>query len=182
MLKPGQILEEFNIGLDKKATIRVMGKNDTDGIFDVWDSIVEENDFILKDKKADRSKREEWTKKHLQGMTEGRSLMIVAEVNEKIIATSNLERCRGRMNHVADFGVAILKQFRGKQLGTKLTRHVLRIAKKDNIKIARLNLMETNKTAFSLYKKLGFKKNGLLPKGIKRKGKYIGLVEMYKEI
>lgn len=48
------------------------------------------------------------------------------------------------------------------------------------IEMVRLNVFSRNKLAQKLYRKIGFKYAGKIPKGTKRKGKYQDDIIMYK--
>lgn len=50
------------------------------------------------------------------------------------------------------------------------------------MKVLILDVFDTNKVAKELYKKIGFKEAGKIPKGIRKKGKYIDLVKMALEL
>jgi len=52
--------------------------------------------------------------------------------------------------------IAVDPLFRGKSLGSNLVQHFFEYAKKKSYKIASLEVIDTNKRAFSLYEKLGF--------------------------
>ncbi len=68
-------------------------------------------------------------------------------------------------------------------IGEILAKKVLELAKKElKIKIVILDVFENNIPAINLYKKLGFKIYGKLPKGMKYKGRYVTKICMYKEL
>lgn len=181
-MKSGQIIKKLKLKNDDQVVIRFIMREDCPGHLRLWNGVIDENDFLNKDKPVSRKQEEEYLKKCLNGIKNKTCIALVAEINKKIVGSANFQKSKGRMSHVADFGIIIQDSLRGLGIGSALLSAMLQIARENGVKVARINLMGTNKRAFNTYKKLGFKKNGLLPKGIKRKGKYIDLVEMYKEL
>ncbi len=53
-------------------------------------------------------------------MGENRLVFVVAEADGKIVGTARLERNEGRENHLAEFGIAVSKDYRGKGIGKLL--------------------------------------------------------------
>ncbi len=84
-------------------------------------------------------------------------------VNESIVRFS---RCEGnllkRFAHKVEFGVCILKDYWGLGVGTNLLKESIAWADSNGIKKITLNVLETNDTAINLYKKFGFKIEGIL--------------------
>ncbi|MCZ8541407.1 Protein N-acetyltransferase, RimJ/RimL family [Psychrobacillus psychrodurans] len=91
------------------------------------------------------------------------NLFLVCESNGSIVGFS---RCEGnqlkRMSHKVEFGVCVLKDFWGYGIGTNFLKETIRWADTNNIKKITLNVLETNEKAIMLYKKYGFKEEGLL--------------------
>jgi len=56
------------------------------------------------------------------------------------------------------------KDFRGKDVGTLLVKHLLRIFEENGIRKVKLEVRKSNKIAQNLYKKLGFFEAKELPK------------------
>ncbi|KYG25573.1 GNAT family N-acetyltransferase [Alkalihalobacillus trypoxylicola] len=90
-------------------------------------------------------------------------LFLVAAINEKIVAFS---RCEGsslkRFSHKVDFGVAVLKNYWGYQIGSNLLKESINWAQSTNIKKMSLAVLEKNDKAIKLYQKFGFQQEGLL--------------------
>ncbi len=92
-----------------------------------------------------------------------RNLFLVCEFQERIIAFS---RCQGntlkRTAHQVEFGVCVLKEFWGYGIGTNLLKEAINWADTNEIKKINLSVIETNEKAIMLYKKYGFKEEGIL--------------------
>jgi len=93
------------------------------------------------------------------------NLFLVCEVNERIVGFS---RCEGnqlkRMSHKVEFGVAVLKDFWGYGIGTRLLEETIKWADTINIKKISLHVLEKNEKAILLYKEYNFEEEGLLKK------------------
>jgi RimJ/RimL family protein N-acetyltransferase len=55
-------------------------------------------------------------------------------------------------------------------------------AKKIGIEILYLEVFSSNSRAHHVYEKLGYRETGIIPKGAKRNGEYIDMIQMVKEI
>lgn len=94
-----------------------------------------------------------------------RNLFLVAAADGMLVGFS---RCEGselkRLSHKVEFGVCVLKDYWGHQIGKKLLERSIFWADNNEIKKMALSVLETNETALHLYKKLGFRTEGVLRK------------------
>ncbi len=83
--------------------------------------------------------------------------------------------------HTGFLSIFLIKEFRGMGLGKELMKILIKWGK-DNKVIRKLSLavFSCNKSAIALYKKIGFKIEGLCPKDLKINGRYYDSVLMYK--
>jgi RimJ/RimL family protein N-acetyltransferase len=112
--------------------------------------------------------------------TQSRNLFLVAVMDNVIVGFS---RCAGtylkRFSHKVEFGVCVLKEFWGYGIGKNLLTQCIAWADSNNIKKITLNVMETNKTAIELYKRLGFEIEGTLKNDkVITDGKYYNTILM----
>jgi len=83
--------------------------------------------------------------------------------------------------HIGQVGITLKKEARGKGLGEKLLKEVMKQGiKKFKLKIITLEVLSKNKIAQNLYKKLGFKKAGLIKGGARYYDKYEDVLTMVK--
>lgn len=91
------------------------------------------------------------------------NLFLVGVVNNRIVAFS---RCEGnplkRFSHKVEFGVCVLKDYWGFKIGTNLLKESIAWADANGLKKITLNVLETNQKAINLYKKYGFRTEGIL--------------------
>lgn len=108
------------------------------------------------------------------------NLFLVAVINDNIVGFS---RCEGndlkRYVHKVEFGVCVLKDYWGLAIGTNLLKESIDWANSTGIKKITLNVLETNEKAIKLYKKFGFKIEGILENDkILSDGRYYNTVVM----
>ena len=87
-----------------------------------------------------------------------------------------------RIRHTAYIVIGLLKQYRGKGLGTKLFEELDKWAIENNIKRIELTVVEENILARNLYKKMGFQEEGVREKSMKIDNKYVNEIYMAKII
>lgn len=109
-----------------------------------------------------------------------RNLFLVVEVNEQIVGFS---RCEGnnlkRFAHKVEFGVCVLKDFWGYGIGKNLLKVSVSWADSNSIKKITLNVLETNDKAIKLYRRFGFKVEGILKNDkVLADGKYYNTILM----
>ncbi|MFJ8414372.1 GNAT family N-acetyltransferase [Bacillus paramycoides] len=92
-----------------------------------------------------------------------RNLFLIVEVHNRIVGFS---RCEGsdlkRLSHKVEFGVCILKEFWGYGIGKNLLLQSINWADENEVKKISLQVLEINKKAIQLYKKVGFEVEGVL--------------------
>ena len=85
-----------------------------------------------------------------------------------------------RNRHTAEVGLAIRKAYRGLGLGTVLMRYLIRWAKGAGITRLHLSHVRENKIAGHLYRRMGFRREGVLRKGMKIGGRYHDMIVLAK--
>ena len=94
-----------------------------------------------------------------------RNLFLVAVVNGSLVGFSRCESSPfKRASHRAEFGVCILKDYWGHQIGKNLVEISVHWADTNGIKRMVLYVLETNTSAIGLYQSMGFEIEGILRK------------------
>lgn len=174
-------IKEFN---NIKITIEKLSKKDLNqpNKFQAFiNSLVKENVQIKENKKKTLKEETEWLKENLNKIKKHKTVFLVAKYNNKIIGSTSINLHRGKEEHVAEFGISILKDYRGIGLGEYLTTEIIKLSKtqlQPKPKIIRLSVFPTNKAAISLYEKMGFKKVAQIPKQLFHKGKFFNEIIM----
>jgi ribosomal protein S18 acetylase RimI-like enzyme len=173
---------EFISKKGRKIEIREIQEKDYVGLRNFINSLVKENTYILKNLPIDKEGELNYVRKCLEEIERRKRVHLVAVYRNKIIGAAEIRRKRFKEKHVGVLGISIRKNYRNEGIGKILMNEVIKRSKEIGIKLIVLDLFKVNKTAFILYKKLGFKKYGELPKALKHKGKYMSMVLMYKWI
>jgi len=109
-------------------------------------------------------------------------LYIVAEYRKKIIGLVQFDNFDFKKSrHNGFLTIFISKPWRGKSLGVLLMKELLNWSIQNSIieKVS-LSVFSTNTHAISLYRKMGFRQEGLCKGDMKINGKYVDSVMMYK--
>ena len=91
-------------------------------------------------------------------------------------------RKQSDVRHTGVYGITVIDGYRGVGIGRMLTEEVLREASKSGVWLVELEVMGINEAAIGLYKKMGFRKAGVIPNKIMRKGRHIDIVVMYVDL
>lgn len=99
------------------------------------------------------------------------SIMITAFAGDRLVGNASLSCVLDKKKtlHRATFGMAILKSEWGNGLGKKILSELIAFAKQAGYEFLELEVVSTNTTAVSLYKKLGFVVYGERPRSLKLK-------------
>ncbi|WP_028856271.1 GNAT family N-acetyltransferase [Psychrilyobacter atlanticus] len=102
------------------------------------------------------------------------SFMYVAEEEDKLVGFLTGQRgSANRIKHTAYIVIGILGGHHRKGIGRKLFEELEKWSGKNNIKRLELTVMTHNEKAVNLYKKMGFKIEGLKEHSILMDGKFI---------
>jgi ribosomal protein S18 acetylase RimI-like enzyme len=181
-MSKSKILREFVAKNGKRVVLRKPRWEDLDDLLVFINSLVDEGADILQEEHVTREQEADWLGKRLASIEKGETIGIVAEVDGKVVANSEVARRRGPMSHIGVLGIGVKREYRGIGIGKELMKTLIEESKKAGLKVLVLDVMDSNKAAKSLYTKMGFKKTGKIPKGIFRKGRYIDLLRMTLEL
>ncbi len=97
--------------------------------------------------------------------------MLVCLVDGKVVGNCGIRWNNGiKTRHRASVAIALLKEFWGRGIGTRLFEEMIRIAKEnENILQMELDFVEGNSRARALYEKMGFRITGVRPDAIRLK-------------
>ena len=158
--------------------IREATLNDHDGIWEIFEQVIKPGDTYAFDP---NSKREDLPKLWFAlGMK-----VYVAEENGKILGTYFIKPNQAGLGaHIANCGYMVHPEARGRGLGKQLFDHSWLVAKELDYKGMQFNfVVSTNRVAVKLWKKLGFKIIGTIPKGFNHQQLgYVDAYIMFREI
>jgi len=144
-------------------------------------SLIEEDVYLTENKKYNLKDEKAFLKSRIEKIKNGNSIFLVAETENEVVGTSSIERMNGKQGHIGLFGISIARGWRGVGLGTRLISEIFEMVKKDfepDIKMITLDVIADNKPAFSLYRKMGFKKVAVLPRYYQHKGELLDIIVM----
>jgi RimJ/RimL family protein N-acetyltransferase len=182
---PGRIVKTFSTKKGDKAVIRYPFWEDLDQILAYINKLSKEDTFItLSGEKLTRKDEAGYLADWFKAMEMGDKVFLFCFVADKLVATCSVDRntkSRQRSRHTASFGISVAKEFRSSGVGYNLASTVIAEAKKKikGLKLIALSVYEKNKIALNLYKKLGFKKAGVIPGGVLYCNEYIDEIKMY---
>ncbi len=119
----------------------------------------------------------------LQKIRKHRELFVVGEVNKKIILIAALIRGDFKVDeHVADFVIGVLDEYRGYGIGTKAAEVLFAIAPEFGITVIKSSYDVENDKVKNFYKKFGFSEIGRMPYTRNVKGKLHDEVLVVKKL
>ena len=125
-----------------------------------------------------------WTEKELDQYLAKGITFFIAETNNQIVGCLDLGPYypfpAGK--HVATFGILINKDYRGKGVGTALIRVAIAEAKSQGYHKLAIHVLGTNKSAISLYQKLGFLREACLSKAFCLEGQKVDALIFAKDL
>ena len=124
-----------------------------------------------------------WFEGALKAVEERNLLMLVAEVDSHVVGWCEVRRKTpgSPTDHRGTVGVCVKKGYRGEGVGTALLKAAIEESR-GKFEALELAVLKNNKKAIDLYRRLGFKSYGTLPKAVKRAGKYFQDELMYFEL
>ncbi|MFW6283390.1 MAG: GNAT family N-acetyltransferase [Minisyncoccales bacterium] len=148
-------------------------------------NLIEEDLQIRINETKTLKEEKDWIKKEVKKIKERKKVqLVVKDVEEEvIIAMTEIKLLKGKKNHVGEFGISVVREYRNRGIGSFLTGKIVELAKKElKLKTIKLSVYKTNKPAIHVYKKAGFKKVAEVPNQFYWKDKYINEVIMLKTL
>jgi len=179
-LKAGQVFRRFTAKDGRGVILRAPRWEDLDDLLNLYNSLVDEGADItdLPTEKVTREEEANWLGRRLADIENDRIIGIVAEVDGRVVANSDVTRKGGIMGHVGKLGMLVKAGFRSIGIGTEMMKTLIEESRRMGLKVLVLDVFASNSRARHLYQKMGFEEAGRIPKGIHRKGEYIDLIRM----
>jgi RimJ/RimL family protein N-acetyltransferase len=179
-MKSGKSLETFSVKDGRRIVLRTPKWEDLDDLLELINSLVEEKTEVIVDEKLSREQEAEWLSSVLLRLEKGQTFFLVAEVDGKVVASSDLHMGRGSEKRAAVVGIAVKSGFRDLGIGTRVMQAMMKEAQRIGLKVLVLSVFATNKRAIRVYEKVGFVQTGRVPKKHFKEGKYIDEIAMAK--
>ena len=151
----------------KEALLRNGDKADGKEVFEVFNLTHAETDYLLSYPDENSYDPEQEAQFLEEKTNSSNEIEIIAVVDGKIAGTAGIESVgkKYKLQHRAEFGISVLKEFWGLGLGKALMNACIQCAKKAGYKQLELNVVAENERAVALYKSFGFVEFGRNPKG-----------------
>ena len=164
--------------IQKKILIVPMGKKHIPGYHLVLDQVAREIKFLLAVKAPPLNEVRRTILKKLRD----KETQMVAMDGEKMVGWCNIRPdTRPGTSHVGHLYMGVLRDYRAKGIGARLLEESLAHAEKARkFESVQLEVYYSNYRAINLYKKYGFKVDGLRKKARKHLGKYEDILLMSK--
>jgi ribosomal protein S18 acetylase RimI-like enzyme len=110
--------------------------------------------------------------------------MLLVEADGRIKGNCTVSRLVWKSSHMADAGIALSKDVRGRGIGEALMKETIELARKRmrGLEMIQLKAFDYNERALELYKKLGFVVVGRIPRANKEGKDYYDDVLMVKQL
>lgn len=109
------------------------------------------------------------------------SIMIVAEVDDQIVAIASLAGRNGdRSKHIAELGISLIREYWGYGIATQMMEMMIEFAENSPLEVLILEVISENDRAIALYEKFGFESVGKFAKRSKVGHKYYDTIFMQK--
>lgn len=172
-MKAGKVIRSFSARDGQKVILRAPKWEDLDDLLEMINSLVEEKADIVRTEKVSREDEIDWLSGVLRRLEKEEVAYVVAEVDGRVIANSEIGRRGGYEQHVGVIGIAIRRDFRDIGVGTEIMKALTDQGRAWGLKVLMLNVFATNKRAAHVYEKVGFVQTGCIPKKFLRDGEYI---------
>jgi ribosomal protein S18 acetylase RimI-like enzyme len=158
------IKKEIKLKNGKTCIFRQALEDDAQNILDYLNGISSETDFITYGKGQMNCTLEDEQKYIQEHLEENNKMLIIAEINGKIVGMSDFTGGRQiRIRHIGDFGISVLKKYWDLGIGRTLMESLIEWAEKSGI-VRKINLkVRTDNTrAIKIYKSFGFTVEGTI--------------------
>lgn len=178
-MKSGRVIRSFDARDGRRVVLRTLKWDDLEDCLEFINSLVDEKANILRDQKVTRKAEIEWLAKALSRMELEEVVYLVAEVDGKVVASSELSRrLSGYDKHLGGIGIAIKNGFRDLGIGTEMMKTLIEQGKSWSLKALTLTAFANNARALHVYRKIGFVETGRIPNKFFKEGQYIDEVVM----
>ena len=161
-----------------ETIVREPNLSDAKAVIGLLRHISRESDFIMFDPAITVERERELIGQY---MSSRQDLFLVIEVDGQLVGLANLiSKNHSRQSHVAELGLAIVKEYWGYGMGTVLMEEMIDFAKERDLKVLTLEVMTENQRALGLYHKFEFKEVGHLHKRVQIDYRYYDTLIMEK--
>jgi RimJ/RimL family protein N-acetyltransferase len=155
--------------------VRPAAASDADALVELGRAVAGEDDLWLT---YDRSRADE--RRNVKSVRRDPNVAVfVAETPEGVVGRLSIARDHNPYSrHVAELGLMVAASARRRGIGTALMEEAMRWARAAGITKLELTVFPHNEPAITLYRKLGFREEGLLRRRYQIRGGYVDAMLM----
>lgn len=147
--------------------------NDVEPFWDLMNQLDYETEYMLYEP-GERTKNLSRIDSLIRDSVEGKDFLLVAETDNKLIGYISAQKGRlNRIAHSAYIVVGILRDYRGKGIGTEFFKRLNAWAEENGVVRLELTVICENEAAKHLYINSGFKIEGIKRKSVCVDGQYL---------
>ena len=177
---------EFTLPNGKKAVIRSPREEDIESTLDYLRITAGETEFLLRYPEECGKYTYEGEKAFFERANKSpNEAMILCVVEDRVVGVCNIMWSQSiKLRHRASLGIAVIKEYWGQGIATRLMEELFRVAYANEELIQlELDFIEGNSRARALYERLGFRITGMRPNAIRLKdGTLLNEYTMIKEL
>lgn len=165
------------------AMFRKLTADDVENFWDLLNALDLETNYMMYEPKerAQCTDIQKWKVDIYNNAVNGRDFLLIALEGNEMIGYIRAERGKfNRISHTAYIVTGILKEYRGKGVGTVFFQHLDKWAKENGILRLELTVECHNKAAKRLYEKSGFEVEGVRKKSMFVEGTFVDEYYMAK--
>lgn len=185
-LKEGFVIDKSVVKTDNdyfSLIIRLPTTKDAAKVRKCINSILGKEENVRFFRTVTEKGQHEFMKETLEKIKKRRELFVVGEANKKIILIAALMRGDFKVDeHVADFVIGIMDQYRGYGIGTKVAQVLFSVAPEFGISVIRSSYNIEDGKVRDFYNKFGFTEIGRMPYGRRVSGKFYDEVFVVKKL
>ncbi len=175
-------MKKFILKNGQELIIRKAEEKDAEKFLEYFNVVGSETDFLGFGPEGPRITVEE--EREIFKSSTSKNFFLIAEINGEIAGSCSISTNEKRVRslHFGELGIVVLKKFWGFGVGYNLMEEAVRYGKEAGLRKINLDTRADNEKAISLYKKLGFKEEGIITRGTIINGEFYNLLVMGLEI
>lgn len=172
----------FELKDGRELVIRKAEEKDAEIFLQYFNTVGAETDFLGFGAEGPKLTIEE--EKEVFRNSTPKNFFLIAEIEEKIVGSCsiNTNEKRIRSAYFGELGIVVLKNYWNLGIGYNLIKTAIKYGKQAGLKKINLDTRKDNQKAINLYKKLGFKEEGIITRGTLINNKFYDLLIMGLEI
>jgi RimJ/RimL family protein N-acetyltransferase len=158
------VYKSVSLADGRMAKLDWLKENDLPEVVEALNSVIREGKYLFMNNEIeDMEEERRWFERSIEGWMR----YLVARVDGKVVGGAAIHPRTDKRSHVAEYGIYIRDGYRDVGLGTILTREFVEIARKQGLEILQLSVYATNKRAFHVYKKCGYRECGKFTRDVR---------------